>query len=109
MVNPNRRGKLMLVRTKKHQCADSSPQNGKHQYIGHGWPSFHIRSAPAPKSALGCKHFVFFNERTLGVRPVADNWAYACWGIEANTLVGIAGTSLVLAGQHARVCPSYVE
>ena len=43
--------------------------------------------SPAPKSALGCKHFVFFNERTLGVRPVADNWAYACWGIEANTLV----------------------
>src|SRR6267143_2966490 len=65
--------------------------------------------SPAPKPALGCKHFVSFNERTLGVRPVADNWAYACWGIEANTLVGIAGTSLVLAGQHARVCPSFIE
>src|SRR6266436_9904084 len=43
--------------------------------------------SPAPKPALGCKHFVAFNERTLGVRPVADNWAYACWDIEANTLV----------------------
>src|SRR6266404_5342639 len=37
---------------KKHQCADGSPQNGKHQYIGHGWSSFHIRSAqhPSPRS-----------------------------------------------------------